>query len=166
MTAVPTLTAQQRHDALRQAIAARAARKQLLKAVAQGQESIPAVLDRAKTDTIVGRTKVTALLNSQPGYGPAKVTALMQRTGIASSRRIAGLGSVNARRCVTHCYETLTNRRRADALGGALADLEHFLALLWSLLHRADHQSPVSTDRGAIGESGTTRAGGDLVRPW
>jgi hypothetical protein len=92
MTAVPTLTAQQRQDALRQAIAARAARKQLLKAVACGQESIPGVLGRAKTDTIVGRTKVTALLSSLPGFGPAKVTALMQRTGIAPSRRIAGLG--------------------------------------------------------------------------
>jgi hypothetical protein len=92
MTAVPTLTAEQRQEALRQAMAARAARKQLLEAVARGQESIPAVLQRAKTDTVVGRTKLTALLNSLPGYGPAKVTALMQRTGIAPSRRIAGLG--------------------------------------------------------------------------
>ena len=92
MTAVPTLTAQQRHDALRQAMAARAARKQLLEAVAQGTESIPAVLGRAKTDTTVGRTKVAALLGSLPGYGPAKVSALMQQARIAPSRRIAGLG--------------------------------------------------------------------------
>jgi type II secretory pathway pseudopilin PulG len=92
MTAVPTLTAQQRQEALRQAMAARAARKQLLDAVAQGQQSVPAVLERAKTDTVVGRTKVSALLYSLPGYGPAKVTALMQQTGIAPSRRIAGLG--------------------------------------------------------------------------
>jgi hypothetical protein len=92
VTAVPPLTAEQRQQALRQAIAARAARKRLLQALARGQESIPAVLQRAKTDTIVGRTKVTALLTSLPGYGPAKVTALMQRTGIAPSRRIAGLG--------------------------------------------------------------------------
>ena len=49
------------------------------------------MLERGKTDTIVGRTKVTALLNSLPGYGPAKVTVLMQRTGIAPSRRITGL---------------------------------------------------------------------------
>jgi hypothetical protein len=53
---------------------------------------IPAVLDRAKTDTIIGRTKVADLLKSLPGYGPAKVTALMERTGIVSSRRAAGLG--------------------------------------------------------------------------
>lgn len=92
MTAVPTLTAEQRQQALRQAMAARAARKQLLAAITHGQESIPAVLERAKTDAVVGRTKVTALLTSLPGYGPAKVTALMQRAGIAPSRRIAGLG--------------------------------------------------------------------------
>jgi hypothetical protein len=109
MTAVPTLTAEQRQDALRQAMAARAARKQLLQAIARGQESIPAVLERAKTDTIVGRTKVTALLTSLPGYGPAKVTALMQRTGIAPSRRPRR--APNARRYVTHW------QRRADRVG-------------------------------------------------
>jgi Resolvase, N terminal domain len=89
---VPMLTAEQRREALRQAMAARAARKQLLDAIAQGQESIPTVLERAKTDTVVGRTRVTALLTSLPGYGPARVSALMQRTGIAPARRVAGLG--------------------------------------------------------------------------
>jgi hypothetical protein len=39
-----------------------------------------------------GRTKVVNLLKSLPGYGPAKVTALMKQTGIVSSRRAAGLG--------------------------------------------------------------------------
>jgi hypothetical protein len=50
------------------------------------------VLDRAKTDNVIGRTKVVDLLKSLPGYGPAKVTALMKQTGIVSSRRAAGLG--------------------------------------------------------------------------
>lgn len=50
------------------------------------------MLDRAKTDTIIGRTKVVDLLKSLPGYGPAKATALLEQTGIASSRRAAGLG--------------------------------------------------------------------------
>ncbi|MBV8994148.1 MAG: hypothetical protein JO287_10725, partial [Pseudonocardiales bacterium] len=65
MTAVPTLTAEQRQQALRHATAACPARKRLLQAVARGQESVPAVLERAKTDTIVGRTKVTALLTTR-----------------------------------------------------------------------------------------------------
>jgi len=90
--ALPTLTPQQRQDALRAAAAARSARKQLCDAIARGEQTIPAVLDRAKTDTVVGKTRVTQLLRSLPGYGPAKVTALMERTGIVASRRAAGLG--------------------------------------------------------------------------
>jgi hypothetical protein len=39
------------------------------------------VLDRAKTGTIIGRTKVIDLLKSLPGYGPAKVTALLDSSG-------------------------------------------------------------------------------------
>jgi hypothetical protein len=90
--ALPTLTIAQRDEALRKAQAARLARKQLLAAIAAGEQTIPAVLDQAKTDTIIGRTKVADLLKSLPGYGPAKVTALMKKTGIVSSRRAAGLG--------------------------------------------------------------------------
>jgi hypothetical protein len=89
--ALPTLTAEQRQDALRLAAAARTARKQLLEEIARGEQTIPAVLDRAKTDAIVGKTKVTALVRSLPGYGPAKVTALLEQTGIAHSRRAADL---------------------------------------------------------------------------
>jgi hypothetical protein len=90
--ATATLTAAQREDALRKAQAARLARKQLFQAIAAGEQSIPAVLDQAKTDVVVGRTKVVDLLKSLPGYGPAKVTALTEQTGIVSSRRAAGLG--------------------------------------------------------------------------
>lgn len=50
------------------------------------------MLDRAKTDAVVGRTRVVDLLKSLPGWGPAKVTALLEQTGIVSSRRAAGLG--------------------------------------------------------------------------
>jgi hypothetical protein len=90
--ALPTLTVAQRDEALRKAQAARLARKQLLTAIAAGDQTIPAVLDRAKTDTVIGRTKVADLLKSLPGWGPAKVSALMEQTGIVSSRRAAGLG--------------------------------------------------------------------------
>jgi hypothetical protein len=90
--ALPTLTVEQREEALRKAQAARLARKQLLQAIAAGEQTIPAVLNRAKTDTIIGRTKVVDLLKSLPGYGPAKTTALLEQTGIVSSRRAAGLG--------------------------------------------------------------------------
>ncbi|MGH3857084.1 MAG: hypothetical protein ACRDR6_27095, partial [Pseudonocardiaceae bacterium] len=55
--ALPILTPEQRQEALRLAAAARSARKQLLDAIARGEQTIPAVLDRAKVDPIVGKTK-------------------------------------------------------------------------------------------------------------
>ena len=65
---------------------------ELRDAIARGDETIPAVLGRAKTDAVVGKTKVADLLKSLPGYGPAKVSALLEQTGIDASRRAAGLG--------------------------------------------------------------------------
>ncbi len=90
--ALPTLTPEQRAEALKKAAAARTARKELRDAIARGEQTIPAVLDRAKTDQVVGKTKVADLLKSLPGYGPAKVSALLEQTGIDASRRAAGLG--------------------------------------------------------------------------
>jgi transposase len=89
--ALPTLTPEQRQEALRKAAAARTARKQLLDDIAHGHQTIPAVLEQAKTDQVIGRTKVAALARSLPGYGPAKVTALLDQAGIAPTRRAAGL---------------------------------------------------------------------------
>jgi len=86
--ALPALTPEQRAEALKKAAAARTARKELRDRIARGDETIPAVLDRAKTDTIVGKTKVADLLKSLPGYGPAKVSALLEQTGIDSSRAV------------------------------------------------------------------------------
>lgn len=90
--ALPTLTPEQRQEALKKAAAARTARKELRDAIARGDETLPAVLDRAKSDAVVGKTKVADLLKSLPGYGPAKVSALLEKTGIDASRRAAGLG--------------------------------------------------------------------------
>lgn len=99
--ALPTLTPEQRAEALKKAAAARTARKELRDAIARGEQTIPAVLDRAKSDTIVGKTKVVDLLKSLPGYGPAKVTALLEQTGITPSRRAAGLRDHQRRRLAT-----------------------------------------------------------------
>jgi hypothetical protein len=90
--ALPTLTPEQRQEALKKAAAARTARKELRDAIARGDETIPSVLGRAKSDAVVGKTKVADLLKSLPGYGPAKVSQLLEQTGIDASRRAAGLG--------------------------------------------------------------------------
>ncbi|ALE74651.1 integration host factor [Pseudonocardia sp. Ae168_Ps1] len=90
--ALPTLTPEQRAEALKKAAAARTARKELRDKIASGEETIPGVLGRAKTDQIVGKTKVADLLKSVPGWGPAKVSKVMEEAGIDASRRAAGLG--------------------------------------------------------------------------
>lgn len=90
--ALPILTLEQRQQALAKAALARTARKQLREKLTRGEETLPSVLERAKTDPIVGKTKVVDLLKSLPGYGPATASVLMQRAGIAPTRRAAGLG--------------------------------------------------------------------------
>jgi DNA uptake protein ComE-like DNA-binding protein len=90
--ALPTLTPEQRTAALAKAAEARKARTELLAAIKTGQQSLPDVLGRAKTDQVVGKTKVAALLKALPGYGPAKATALLDEAGIDVNRRAAGLG--------------------------------------------------------------------------
>lgn len=61
---MPTLTPEQRQEALKKAAAARAARKELRDRITSGQDTIPAVLDHAKSDTVVGKTKVVDLLRA------------------------------------------------------------------------------------------------------
>jgi hypothetical protein len=90
--ALPNLTPEQRQAALAKAAEARQARTKLLNDIKDGKETISGVLARAKEDTVVGKTKVAQLVKALPGYGPAKVTALMEKAGIPEERRVAGLG--------------------------------------------------------------------------
>ncbi|AUS80373.1 integration host factor [Actinoalloteichus sp. AHMU CJ021] len=90
--ALPELTPEQRQAALAKAAEARKARSELLAGLKSGQHTLPAVLDKAKTDTIVGKTKVTALVKALPGIGDKRAAAVLEQAGIDTSRRAAGLG--------------------------------------------------------------------------
>ncbi len=90
--ALPNLTPEQRQAALAKAAEARQARTKLLNDIKDGKETISGVLARAKDDTVVGKTKVAQLVKALPGYGPAKVTALLEKAVIPEERRVAGLG--------------------------------------------------------------------------
>jgi hypothetical protein len=90
--ALPNLTPEQRQAALAKAAEARQARTKLLNDIKDGKETISGVLARAKDDTVVGKTKVAQLVKALPGYGPAKVQAVMAKAGIPEERRVAGLG--------------------------------------------------------------------------
>ncbi len=90
--ALPTLTPEQRADALAKAAEARKARSELLASIKSGKQTIASVLKRAKDDKTVGKTKVAALLKAVPGVGAVKAAALLEQAGIDPDRRAAGLG--------------------------------------------------------------------------
>jgi dihydrodipicolinate synthase/N-acetylneuraminate lyase len=88
--ALPTLTPEQRAEALAKAQAARKKRSELLASVKSGKTSIAQVL--AKHDDITKKTKVAQVIKALPGYGPAKAAAVMEEAGIDDNRRVGGLG--------------------------------------------------------------------------
>jgi hypothetical protein len=88
--ALPTLTPEQRADALAKAQAARKKRSELLASVKSGKLSIAQVL--AKHDDVTKKTKVAQVIRAMPGYGPAKAAAVMEEAGIDDNRRVGGLG--------------------------------------------------------------------------
>lgn len=88
----PTLTPQQRADALAKATATRAARAEMLAAVKNGHLTATQVLTRAETDPMASRTRITALFTALPGVGDVGARKLLTQFGIAPSRRVGGLG--------------------------------------------------------------------------
>ncbi len=89
--ALPTLTDEQRKAALEKAAQARHARAELREKVKPGKVSLKEVLD--STDPIAERMKVSALIESLPGYGKAKAAKIMDELGISATRRVKGLGA-------------------------------------------------------------------------
>ena len=89
--ALPTLTDEQRKLALEKAAQARHARAELREKVKTGKVSLKEVLD--STDPIAERMKVSALIESLPGYGKAKAAKIMDELGISATRRVKGLGA-------------------------------------------------------------------------
>ncbi len=89
--ALPQLTDEQRKEALEKAAAARHARAELRSNIKNGTVSLQEVLD--SDDPIAQRMKVSALIESLPGYGKAKAAKVMDELGISSSRRVKGLGA-------------------------------------------------------------------------
>jgi ribosomal protein S13 len=55
--------------------------------------SLVEVLEDGKVDPVIGKMKVTELLESMPGVGRVRAKAIMEEVGIAESRRVRGLGA-------------------------------------------------------------------------
>ena len=89
--AIPQLSPEARQAALEKAKAARLKRAQVREDLKAGKLTIAEVLDM-KDDPIVGRMKVSTLIETVPGYGKAKAEKVMKELQIAESRRLRGLG--------------------------------------------------------------------------
>lgn len=89
---VPELTPEERQAALEKAKAARAKRAEVREALKEGKMTLAEVLDM-KDDPVVGRMRVSALIETLPGYGKSKVEKVMKELKIAESRRLKGLGA-------------------------------------------------------------------------
>jgi S13-like protein len=91
--ALPPLTPEQRAAALEKAAQARKDRAEIKNRLKRGEITLTAVLDQGQTEDTAGKMKVSALLESMPGVGKVRAQQIMERLGIAESRRVRGLGA-------------------------------------------------------------------------
>jgi len=91
--ALPPLTPEQRTAALEKAAAARRARAEVKNRLKYSQGSLGEVITEGQSSDIVGKMKVSALLESLPGVGKVRAQQIMKEIGISESRRVRGLGS-------------------------------------------------------------------------
>lgn len=89
--AIPQLSVEARQEALEKAKAARIKRAEIREELKSGKLNVEQVLDM-KDDPVIGRMKVSTLIETMPGYGKAKAEKVMKELQIAESRRLRGLG--------------------------------------------------------------------------
>ena len=90
--ALPELTPEQRAAALEKAAAARRARAELKDRLKKGETDLKTVLKNAETDEIIGKMKVSALLEALPKVGKVKAQEIMTEQQIAPTRLLRGQG--------------------------------------------------------------------------
>ena len=90
--ALPTLTPEQRMQALAKAAIARKKRAELKGELKAGKKNLKDVLSRSGDDT-VGKMKVSNVLESLPGVGKVRAQKIMEELDISATRRIRGLGA-------------------------------------------------------------------------
>jgi hypothetical protein len=89
---LPTLTDEQRRDALAKAAEARKLRAELKAQLKAEKMTLRDVLGRPGDD-VVGKMKVSSVLESLPGVGKVRARKIMERLDISTSRRVRGLGA-------------------------------------------------------------------------
>jgi hypothetical protein len=91
--ALPPLTPEQRQAALDKAAASRRERAEVKNRLKNSGASISDVLHQGRRNEVIGKMRVVDLLCSMPGVGKVRARQLMERIGIAESRRVRGRGA-------------------------------------------------------------------------
>ncbi len=110
--ALPQLTEEQRAAALEKAAAARRARAELKDRLKRGGTTLGEVLKQSDTDEVLGKMKVSALLEAMPGVGKVRAAQIMERLEIAPSpaaaraRRPAAQGAAGRLRVLSRKSRT------------------------------------------------------------
>ena len=91
--ALPPLTPEQRAAALEKAAIARRERAEVKNRIKHSGASLAQVIKEGQENEIIGKMKVSALLESMPGVGKVRAKQIMERLGISETRRVRGLGT-------------------------------------------------------------------------
>jgi len=91
--ALPPLTPEQRKAALEKAAASRRERAEVKNRLKNAGASISEVLAQGQRNEVIGKMRVSDLLQAMPGLGKVRAAQMMERLKISESRRVRGLGA-------------------------------------------------------------------------
>lgn len=90
--ALPDLDPSRREEALAAAKAARQLRAEVKQMLKSGEVRLDELLARSGDVEALAKMRVQEVLEAMPAYGKVKARRLMDRVGIAPTRRLRGLG--------------------------------------------------------------------------
>jgi transposase len=93
VVALPILTPEQRAAALEKAAQARRLRAEVKNRLKNSGATLAEVIQESRANEIIAKLRVRDLLQSMPGVGKVRAKEIMERIGIADSRRLRGLGA-------------------------------------------------------------------------
>lgn len=89
---LPSLSEEQRREALAKAAEARRRRAEIKAQLKSGSLTLTEILRKSDDDGILGKMKVSAMLEALPGVGKVRAQKVMEELNISPSRRLRGLG--------------------------------------------------------------------------
>ena len=92
MPTPPSLSPEQRAQALEKAARIRKERAEIKRQLKDGRLSLADALQRSESDEALAKMRVLTMLESLPALGKVKARRLLDAVGIAESRRVQGLG--------------------------------------------------------------------------